>query len=287
MAEITHLSCGDFSAAVSAHGAELQSLRRGASEEFLWQGDPAHWGRRAPLLFPIVGRARGDTIEIGDWRGTMPKHGFARDSDFALIEAGPQHCIHELRESEATLALWPFAFALTLTHELHPDGLSVRAEIENRAAAEMPVSFGFHPAFNWPMPGASGPHRILRHGGDNPPLHRLREGLLNPETRPSPFEAGALRLAPELFAEDAMIFRDAAGAGVTLAGESGPRLRVDFENLPDLGLWTKPGAPFICIEPWRGTDALWGGSLQMAERPGILMLAPGARADFAIRITIL
>ena len=51
------LSNGILEIAVAETGAELTSLRRVTSpHEYLWQGDPTFWDRRAPILFPIVGR---------------------------------------------------------------------------------------------------------------------------------------------------------------------------------------------------------------------------------------
>ncbi|HNX49138.1 MAG TPA: hypothetical protein PKL08_03150, partial [Thermoanaerobaculaceae bacterium] len=71
--------------AIDAVGAELQSLRRLDSDiEYLWQAEPAIWPRRAPWLFPIVGRLRGDTYT---WKGNtyhLPQHGFARDRGFRV-----------------------------------------------------------------------------------------------------------------------------------------------------------------------------------------------------------
>lgn len=66
---------------VSKKGAELQSIVANG-REFLWQGNPAFWGRRAPILFPIVGRLADDTLRINGHEYTMKQHGFARDSEF-------------------------------------------------------------------------------------------------------------------------------------------------------------------------------------------------------------
>lgn len=39
----------------STHGAEYISVKRGACE-YIWQGDPAYWSGKAPMMFPICGR---------------------------------------------------------------------------------------------------------------------------------------------------------------------------------------------------------------------------------------
>lgn len=48
---------------VSEHGAELQSIQKNG-KEYLWQGDTRFWGRRSPVLFPIVGRVRGEKRSV-------------------------------------------------------------------------------------------------------------------------------------------------------------------------------------------------------------------------------
>lgn len=48
-------------AEIAEHGAELISLKsKEHGLEYIWQGDPAYWGRHAPVLFPFVGRLKDD-----------------------------------------------------------------------------------------------------------------------------------------------------------------------------------------------------------------------------------
>ena len=161
------------------------------------------------------------------------------------------------------------------------------AEVENRDTRPMPFGLGFHPAFLWPLPGAEGKaHIVTLDNGAEPPLVRLGNGLIDPERRDSPFKAGRLILDHAMFEADAMIFPEGAGEGLAYAAEDGPALKFSFENLPNLALWQKPGAPFICIEPWHGTAAELGGSDDLAERPYSNILQPGAKARFAFTVEL-
>jgi len=71
-----------LSAEVSETGAELIRLQDEQGRDLLWDGDPAFWTGRSPLLFPIVGRVRNDRIRVGDAEYELPRHGFARTSPF-------------------------------------------------------------------------------------------------------------------------------------------------------------------------------------------------------------
>lgn len=276
-----------LSATIAPLGAEMQTLRTAAGDDLLWHGDPTWWSGRAPILFPIVGRAPDNRIAVGDHEAEMRQHGFARRATFALADHGPDHCRHVLRDDAETRALYPFAFELAVTHGLEGDTLAVGVEVTNHDDREMPFGFGFHPAFAWPLPGGKGlPHEVHLANGAEPALARLSDGLLPPDRHASPFDKGRLVLDPTQFEADAMIFPEGAGDALRYGVPDGPQLAFRFENLPNLALWTIPGAPYLCVEPWHGMAAETGASPQISERPFSLALAPGDSARFGYRVTV-
>jgi galactose mutarotase-like enzyme len=196
-------------------------------------------------------------------------------------------CRFELVASDATRAVYPFDFQLAVVHVVEGHVLTVTAEVTNRDQKAMPFGLGFHSAFAWPLPGASGRDHIVRLDNEGEPaLVRLEGGLINPAALPSPFKAGRLVLDHSMFEQDAMIFPDGAGEGLAYGAEHGPTMQFHFENLPNLALWTKPGAPFLCIEPWHGTAAEEGSSSELSKRPSTTILAPGAVASFVFTVEI-
>ncbi|WP_438753151.1 aldose 1-epimerase family protein [Pararhizobium sp. O133] len=272
---------------VSSLGAEMRSLNSRDGRSWLWNGDAAFWGGRSPVLFPVVGKAPDDTVSIDGTAYPMAQHGFARRNEFVAASSTPTMCRYELTASDATRAVYPFEFLLAVEHALDGPALTVSAEVSNRDTRPMPFGVGFHPAFLWPLPGADGQtHVVTLDNGGEPPMVRVRGGLINPAPLPSPFTAG--RLVPEasMFEADAMIFPEGAGDGLRFGVEGGPELRFKFENLPNLALWTKPGAPFLCVEPWHGTAALAGGSNALEERPSTTTLRPGETARYAFSVEI-
>lgn len=285
--DVTQISSDQLVATVSPVGAELHSLTAQNGQELLWHGDEKWWGGRAPLLFPIVGRAPDDVIAVDDHTAPMKQHGFARRSLFTLIAQTQDSCTYELRDSGQSRAVYPFAFGLTVTYRLTASRLQVSVEITNHDTAPMPFGFGFHPAFAWPLPGAEGlPHQVQLHNQAEPEMIRLHDGLIPPERHRSPFTRGMLSLDPQLFEKDAMIFPQGAGDRLSYGVAEGPQLHFEFENLPNLALWTKPGAPYLCVEPWHGMAATTDGDHQIANRPDSITLAPGARRNFAFRVEV-
>lgn len=277
----------DLAVEVSSLGAEMQALTTSDGRSWLWTGDAAFWTGRSPILFPIVGKAPDDKIAIDGTIYPMAQHGFARRSEFALAASTATMCRYELIASEATRAVYPFDFQLAVVHAVDGRALTVTAEVTNRDQKPMPFGLGFHSAFAWPLPGAAGRNHIVTLDNKGEPgLVRLAGGLINPAPLPSPFDAGRLVLDHAMFEQDAMIFPSGAGEGLSYGAEGGPAMQFHFENLPNLALWTKPGAPFLCIEPWHGTAAEAGASRELSARPSTTILAPGAVARFAFTVEI-
>ncbi len=283
----TRLTNAHLRVDVSSLGAEMQALTTTDGRNWLWNGDAAWWNGRSPILFPLVGKAPDNRLTIDGKIYEMNQHGFARRSEFTLVTSTAVMARYELAASEATRQVYPFEFQLALIYTLDEHKVTVAAEVENRDTRPLPFGLGYHPAFAWPLPGAEGrPHTVTLDNGAEPTLVRLQDGLLKPTAYASPFTAGRLVLDPALFDADAMIFPEGAGTALTYAAEGGPLLKFTFDNLPNLALWQKPGAPFICIEPWHGTAALLGASNDITKRPYGVTLAPGAKARFAFTVEL-
>ncbi|WP_176085405.1 aldose 1-epimerase family protein [Martelella sp. HB161492] len=288
MSETIRIANDDLVVTVATLGAETQSLDTSDGRSWLWSGDPAFWAGRAPILFPIVGKAANDMIEIDGVRMPMKQHGFARRARFSVAEKTDSLCRMELGPSDETRAAYPFDFLLSITHAVEGRSLKVTARVENHDKVAMPFGFGFHPAFCWPMPGMTkgSVHHVALENRAEPPLVRLRDGLIDLTPLPSPFSEGLLALDHDYFIDDAMIFPEGAGDQLTLSAENGPSLAFTFENLPNLALWTKPGAPYICIEPWHGMAEAHGKGSDILNRPSTKILPPGEAVEFSFTVAV-
>lgn len=286
--QLTRIGNGEINVDVAALGAEMQSIQTRDGRHWMWHGDASFWTGRSPILFPMVGRAPNDSVTIDGARYQMSQHGFARRSNFALVVEESDRCIYRLEASEASRAMYPFNFRLDVEHRVEGRSVTVTAEVTNLDERVMPYGIGFHPAFAWPLPGSgTAPHSIILDNGAEPVRHGLSGGLVQPQGQKSPFRGGELVLDQSLFADDAMVFPTGAGAGLHYGPKSGPAIRFFWDNLPNLALWTKPGARFICIEPWHGTAAQVGGSGDLASRPYSERLEPGAIERYSFTAELL
>lgn len=282
------LSSSGFEAQISPLGAELVRLRDEAGRDLLWDGEPAFWTGRSPLLFPIVGRLKNDRTVINGLEYSLKQHGFARTSPFDTVEVGSDSCRLRLRSSPLTLEQYPFDFELDVTYQVEGPRLTIEATVLNVGKRAMPVSFGFHPAFRWPLPygGTREAHEIRFERTETQPLPCLIDGLLGPAARSTPVKDRLLSLRDDLFADGALVF-DQLESRTVEYGVPGRRLiTVSFPNMPHLGIWTKPGAGFVCIEPWQGYASPAGFDGELVHKPGIVIISPSDTRRFSMDIML-
>lgn len=286
------LRSGRLRATVKAQGAELCSLEDGGGIEFVWQAGP-EWPRHAPLLFPIVGRLANDELRHRGKTYRMTQHGFARDSRFAWAERGESRCTLVLEDSEATRALYPFAFRLTATYAIDDSGLDLTLTIANTGKETLPASLGGHPAFNWPLQPelAKESYALTFAKAESSPIRRLDGGLLRAAAEPGPVKGTVLPLSEALFVDDAVIFDQIESGSVRYAAQqgasTGPWLKMSWRGFRELGVWSKPsGAPFLCIEPWRGYASPAGFDGEFTDKPGLMHIAPDAQEQLSFRIEV-
>jgi galactose mutarotase-like enzyme len=283
--ETVALAAEGAAATIALCGAEPLSWRIGG-RELIWHGDPAHWPQRAPILFPVIGASAGGAVRVEGRSYPMPRHGFARDLAFALVERRPDRVRLRLRATSGTLRHYPFRFELEIEAGLAADRLSLRFTVTNAGDRPMPYGLGFHPGFPWPFDGGSGErYRLLFERPQDAAVPDVTaEGLLRPGFRRAPFDGRALPLAPALFENGALVLRDAGSGGLRFEAPSGSAIVLECEDFPHLALWTKPGAPFLCIEPWTAEPDSDGFSGELLDRPSIRLLAPGATARHAVAL---
>ncbi len=283
------LRSGELLAEVDPLGAQLCSLNDRSGHALLWSGDPAVWAGRAPLLFPIVGTLAGGAYRLGSKSYSLPRHGFARVSPFRTMESSPASAVFRLESDDARFQQYPFRFQLDIRYALDGPCLSIVASIRNLGDEPMPASFGFHPGFRWPLPfGQPRSAHFIEFADDEPAgVRRLdNNGLLAPERHATPIVDRRLALNDALFASDVVIFDEIRSRSVSFGADSGPRIRIGFRDAPFLGVWSKPGANFVCIEPWHGIADPQGFSGDFREKPGVFMVAAGAGIAIAMTITL-
>ena len=282
--EVLRLEADGASAAVALLGAEPVSWRV-VGRELIWNGDPAHWPRHAPILFPVVGASAGGVVRVGPQTYPMPQHGFARDSMFAVVESGRDFAHLRLTDSDETWRHYPFRFVLDVTVTVHRDSLGIVFMVTNTDTSDMPYAIGFHPAFPWPFDadGRDG-HTVVFERDEDPQVRGItKEGLLREGGRRLPLEGRRLALDPALFTE-ALVLLDAKSRSFRFHSLSGAAIELEVNDFPHLALWTKPDAPFLSLEAWTGHADPEGFSGSLFERPSMRQLHVGHEAHHSVML---
>jgi galactose mutarotase-like enzyme len=282
------LSNSLLKAQIAGLGAELVELQDEAGQDLLWDGDPASWTGRSPLLFPIVGRLRDDRAVIEGRSFSMKQHGFARMSMFDVVDAGPTSCRLRLGANDATRELYPFDFSFDMIYRLEGATLIVVASVLNREDQSIPVSFGFHPALRWPLPygGDREAHEIRFEAMEPAFLHTLSDGLIGEASRPTPVQGDLLQLNDDLFQDGALVWSKLTSRMVRYGVPGRRSITVAFPRMPHFGIWTKPGAGYICLEPWQGYADPVDFDGELKDKPGIVMIPAGDSRIFSMQIAI-
>jgi galactose mutarotase-like enzyme len=278
---------GAAQACVLAHGAELCWLRDGAGVDYLWDAGAA-WPRHAPVLFPIIGRLKNDTLWHDGRAYRVTQHGFARDRRFTWVERTETGCVLALDDDEATHALYPFPFRFEIRYAIEGATLGVTYVLTNTGDGPLPASMGAHPAFRWPLaPGvAKEAYSLTFQVEDKAGIRSVSGGLLTDIVRPSPLVGKRIDLSESLFADDALIWEHVASRWVRFSAAYGPGLTVAWDGFPQLGVWMKLGSDFLCIEPWAGLASPAWFDGEFMEKPYGFVVAPGASRQAFYSVTL-
>jgi len=281
-----------YTATIFEKGAELASLASAASgREYIWNGDPAVWAGRAPLLFPVVGSLKDGAYTHEGSRYTLPGHGFARITDFAALRNDGSAAELQLQSSAKTRESYPFDFTLTVTYRLKADGIAVLYRVENTGRGRMLFSIGSHPGFTVPFAGgAIDDYFVLfdRAERDERWFIVPGNGLIDAARTEPVFENGnRIRLSKTVFDRGALVFKRPRSASFSLRNDlNAHSVTVLTEGAPYLGIWARPGAPYVCIEPWHGIADSADSTGILSEKEGILTLGPGRVFETGYRVIV-
>ena len=257
-------------------GAQLHSLKLKENEkEYIWQGNPDIWYGQAPVLFPIIGQLVDDKYRYNGKEYTMPKHGLARKLLFKVKECEGAKAVFSLESDEKTLINYPFEFEYLVSFELCGKSLVNTMTVVNKTKGEMYFSVGAHPAFNckvgdfieFEKPETLSTERIDK------------ENLIIPEKFPLIENSREIEITKEIFEADALILSDIKSNKLRITGDN--EIEFTFGDCPFLGIWAKPGAPYVCIEPWYGVNDGRDVKDDISQKRGIQRLGEGETFAFS------
>lgn len=268
-----------LSVQISTKGAELQSIFNHITGlEYLWNGDASFWGKKSPVLFPIVGGLKNGTYSYKDKSYQLSRHGFARDMEFAITQATTNSVEYTLLSNEETLAVYPFNFKFLVTYAIDENILTCTYSVVNTGEENMYFSCGAHPAFaipltentqyeDWELQFSS-----IENTGKWP---LSTDGLIEQAPIDCLLNTQTLPLTKPLFYGDALVFKNLASTQISItSNKSKHGLTMQFDGFPYYGIWSAKDANFVCLEPWCGIADNTLASGKLEEKEGIIELAP-------------
>lgn len=273
-----------FLVSISKIGAEIISIiNNGENKDILWSPNQIHWNRTAPNLFPIVGRLLNDEYLYNNQSYKMLQHGFARNLEFDVVNVSDTSLSLILKNNETTFEQYPFKFQFQITFILHDNSLDIHYEIRNESETEMPFSVGAHPAFA--IDKSLDSYQLIFDQPFTAERFLIDQGLYNGQSEPVIENSNKLKLNDQLIENDAIVFKKPPFYSVSLADLEGNKLvTVSSSDFHYWGFWSKPGAPFFCIEPWAGLADSIHADGNLFHKEGIEVLAPNEFKKFAYSI---
>lgn len=281
----TTISNAFLTAKINHKGAELFSLQANdTKKEYIWEGNSEFWGKHSPVLFPIVGTLKNNSFQIEDTKYQLPRHGFARDMTFEVIDKTENSVIFSIQSSAETLKVYPFKFELQIIYALEAKKLNITYKVINKNQSKLPFSIGAHPAFA--LEGNFEEYKLEFEKNEDLVYHLLENDLISAATKTVEKQDNSVPLNYRLFENDALIFKSLESKKLTISKNKIPFLKVNFQGFPHLGIWTKKDAPFLCIEPWYGYSDTNEATGNLFEKEGIQTIDANAifSSKFAIEI---
>lgn len=285
---------GRLSIKINQVGAELNSLiNLDSGKEYIWEGNPDIWGSTAPVLFPIIGMLKDGKTLIDGKEYQIPKHGMVRNNaSLELLQRSKNHLTFRMHWNEETLKVYPYKFEFLITYRLRNEHVIVYHKVVNLDEKPLYFHLGGHPAFRVPFfehEQYSDYFLRFEHDETAQRFSVMPDGTIGTETRPVPWKDGnILPLSHDLFAADALVFKDLNSRSVILESAiNGPILKLDYAGWTHLGVWAKPNGDFVCLEPWIGLADAYDSDGQFKNKEGLVELAAGQIYEMSYDIKIL
>jgi len=264
---------------ISPVGAELQSIfNKKTGLEYMWSGDPKFWGKKSPVLFPVVGGLKNGSYEYNGVSYQLGRHGFAREMVFDLKSRTENSATFTLKTSDVTLKVYPFHFKFSIIYTVTDNILETTYFVENKGTKTMYFSVGAHPAFKVPLVDGDifSDNYLAFNEEENAPIYPLVDTIVV-ATKPMPFFNGTkeLPLTKALFYKDALIFKELKSTTISILSKNNKHgLAFSYKDFPYMGLWSAKDADFVCIEPWCGIADPENTTRLLQEKEGINKLRP-------------
>ena len=271
MAEQLILSNGIIQATFSTKGAELLSVIKDGQEK-IWIGDPDVWPAHAPFLFPICGGLKDDKYIYEGKEYTLQKHGYIRFAEFEVESQTDTKLVFLHRWDDETISQFPFHYELRVIYTLEGSELKVDYNVKNLDESDKYYSIGAHEGYY--CPEGIEEYSVIFDKSEDLDSNILSGNLLERDIINVGKNTCELPLKYEYFEVDALVFLNLKSRKVLLKNiKTGKEISLEFEGHDSFVLWSKPGAKFICMEPWCGCHDFVDSNYDFKNKKGIIKLS--------------
>ena len=258
---------------VKEAGAELTSVvSKETGFEFLWQGNPDVWYGQSPVLFPNIGCMLEDKYYLDGKEYSMPKHGLFRKRNAQFVSDSDNKLIFVEKADEDTRKIYPYEFEVYVIFELIEKSLKVTHKVVNNSDNIMYFSIGGHPGFNCEI----GDYLLFDKAETLDTIEIDTDCLRTGKSLPFLCNSNKIEITKNVFDNDALIFTGMESSYITLASDNHDRkVKFDYSDCSYLGIWAKPGAPYVCIEPWWGVNDTHERKSDLSQKDAILSVDSG------------
>ncbi len=270
---------------IKEKGAEMTSVLAANGTEYLWHGDPAFWGKHAPVLFPICSGLINGEYHYEGKTYALPKHGYAWEKLFTLESATDTEATFLLCDDEESRKCFPFAYELRITYRLNGNTIEVDYDVTNPADKPLYMSIGAHEAYA--CPEGVGEYEIVFPQAET--LYASRNISTTDDKQLVLDNSKVFDLNEELFANDSLNFRGGSKSDSLILRnkKTGRGVEVKYEGFENLLLWQPYKAPFLCVEPWCGFPDVKGHDGDITKKYSIHCVEAGETFHRVHTITLL
>lgn len=270
------LKTGDVEIVVAKRGAELKNYKV-KGEEFIWNSNPDFWSGSSPVLFPFVGSLKNGkyTYKDNEYELTT-RHGFVRTEDFELVEKTEKSMKFKFSSTEETLKKYPFEFDFFITYNILGNKLEMEYTVVNKTNQEMYFSLGTHPAFALDVNENIKLNDYYLEFEKNETSQKYvltNNGLVFDKKINSLNNENKIQITENVFDNDALVYDDLKSEKVKIKNiKNSKEVMIEYKGFPYIAFWSKPKAPFVCVEPWYGITDFENCNGKLEEKKGILKL---------------
>lgn len=262
-----------LTAKINEVGTELKSLVCNDTQ-YIWTGDERFWAGSAPLLFPICSGLKDDEYYLDGKKYTLQKHGYARFCKFEVENQVEDSVTFLLCSNEESLKQFPFRYELRVTYTLENKTLKVKYDVKNLSDDTMYFSIGAHEGYY--CPEGIEEYDVILPEAETLDSTVLEGNVLGNNKVRIIENSDRIALKYDYFAVDALVFKDMKARSAVLKNRNnGKAVKVTFEGCDYFLLWTKPDAPYICLEPWCGISDNKDTDKNFKTKEGIRQIAAG------------